>query len=386
MQVVLVAARFQISRDRVTEQLRLAAGGLEFQQRDALGEAAAIQPADAVIRRQCLGETSDHHHPAVAIEGLQQGRRRFAELQLGVYRVLDQRQLPCVDQLGQALLGGGRHGAAERVVHGRHHHQCGQRCVLQQRVQRIHIQSVLRMGGQLDGLQAEVGQQRIQVEVGRCLDADRITGLGDRAQRQLQALHRTMGQQQAFAVGVQPHARATPHDLRQQPWRAVGARVGLHRLLAVAQHLCGMPGQLRARIELAPARTGKGQVDHTGAALCFQHTGHQHLLQWCGGCGRGITQRTLWHRQPRRHLEAGFWPRNDQAGVLQLAIGGNHRVQAEPALQGHLPQRRQAAANRKASAVDGLGQLVGQPLVAGWDHRALVICIHRISHHLVLYP
>ena len=45
-----------------------------------------------------------------------------------------------------------------------------------------------------------------------------------------------------------------------------------------------------------------------------------------------------------------------------------------------------AAADRKASAVDGFGQFIGQPLVAGWDHRALVICIHRISRHLVLYP
>ncbi len=66
-------------------------------------------------------------------------------------------------------------------MHGRHHHQCGQRRVLQQRIQRIHIQAELRVGGQFDGLQAEVGQQRVEVEVGRRLDADRITGLGDRA-------------------------------------------------------------------------------------------------------------------------------------------------------------------------------------------------------------
>ena len=38
MQVVLGCPRFQIRRDRVTEQLRLAAGGLEFQQRDALAK------------------------------------------------------------------------------------------------------------------------------------------------------------------------------------------------------------------------------------------------------------------------------------------------------------------------------------------------------------
>ena len=56
------------------------------------------------------------------------------------------------------------------------------------------------------------------------------------------------------------------------------------------------------------------------------------------------------------------------------------------ALRGHLPQRGQAAADRKASAVDGLGQFVGQPLVAGGDHCALIICIHRVSRHLVLYP
>ena len=185
VQVVLVAAGFQIRRHRIAEQLRLATGGLEFQQRDALGEAAAIQPADTVIRRQCLGKPTDHHHPAIAIEGLQQGRRRFAELQLGIHRIFDQRQLPCVDQFGQALFGGCRHGAAQRVVHGRHHHQCGQRRVLQHRFQCIDIQAVLRVGGQLDGPQAEVGQQRVQVEVGRRLDADRITGLGDRAQCQL---------------------------------------------------------------------------------------------------------------------------------------------------------------------------------------------------------
>lgn len=102
-------------------------------------------------------------------------------------------------------------------MHGRHHHQCGQRRVLQQRIQCIHIQSVLRVGGQLDGLQAEVGQQRIQVEVGRRLDAHRITGLGDRAQCQLQGFHRTMGQQESLGVGVQAHARTAAHDLRQQP-------------------------------------------------------------------------------------------------------------------------------------------------------------------------
>lgn len=54
MQMVLVAACFQIRGHRIAEQLRLAAGGLELQQRDALCEATAIQPADAVIRRQCL--------------------------------------------------------------------------------------------------------------------------------------------------------------------------------------------------------------------------------------------------------------------------------------------------------------------------------------------
>ena len=58
---------------------------------------------------------------------------------------------------------------------------------------------------------------------------------------------------------------AATHDLRQQPGGAVWARIGFHCLLAVPQHLRGMPGQLRARIELAPARTGEGQVDpHLG--------------------------------------------------------------------------------------------------------------------------
>jgi len=379
-------ARFQIGCDCVTQQLRFPAGGLEFQQCDALGEAAALQPADAIVRRQRLGKATDHHHPAVAIKGFQQGCRRFAELQLGIHRIFDQWQLARVDQFGQALLGHCRHGAAERIVHGGHHHQCGQRRVLQQRIQRIHVEPVLRVGGQFDGLQAQVGQQRVEVEVGRRLDADRITWLGYCTQRQLQRFHCTVGQQQALGVGVQAHARTTAHDLRQQPRRTIRARVGLHRLLAMAQHLRGVSGQLRAGVELATARAGEGQVDHAGATLCLQYPGHQHLLQWCGGRGRGVAQRPFRHRQSWRNLETGLGPRNHQAGIFQLAIGGNHRVQAEPALQGHLPKRRQAAAYWKPAAVDGLGQFVGQPLVAGWDHRALVICIHRISRHLVLYP
>ena len=289
VQVMLVAARLQIRSDRIAEQLWLAAGGLEFQQRDAFGEAAAIQPADAVIRRQRLGKASHDHHPAVAIEGFQQRGRWLAELQLGIHRILYQRQLACIDQLGQALLGGGRHGTAQRIVHGGHHHQCGQRRVLQHRLQRIDLQAVLRMGGQLDGLQAEVGQQRVQVEVGGRLDAHRVARFGHRAQGQLQGLHRTMGQQQALAVGMQPHARATPHDLRQQAWRAVRACVGLHRLLAMAQHLRGVTGQLRAWVELPTARAGEGQVDHARAALCLQHPRHEYLLQRCGR-GRGTSR------------------------------------------------------------------------------------------------
>ena len=147
MQVVFVAARFQIGRHRITQQLWLATGGLELQQRDAFGEATAIQPADAVIRRQRLGEAADDHHPAVAIKRLQQWRRRLAELQLGVHRIFDQRQLPRVDQLGQALFVCGLHGAAQRVVHRGHHHQRGQRRVLQHRIQRVDVQAVLRVGG-----------------------------------------------------------------------------------------------------------------------------------------------------------------------------------------------------------------------------------------------
>ncbi len=154
----------------------------------------------------------------------------------------------------------------------------------------------------------------------------------------------------------------------------------------MAQYLRRVLGQLRSGVELATARAGKGQVDHAGAALCFQHAGHQYLLQRRGGRRRCVAQRTFRHRQPRRDLEAGLGPRNDQTSVFQLAVGGDHRVQAEPALQGHLPQRRQAAAYRKPAAMDGLGQFVGQPLVAGGDHCALIICIHRVSRHLVLYP
>src|SRR2546425_7917605 len=37
-----------------------------------------------------------------------------------------------------------------------------------------------------------------------------------------------------------------------------------------------------------------------------------------------------------------------------------------------LPQRGQAAAYWKPAAVDGLGQFIGQPLVAGGNHRGLV--------------
>ncbi|KAG1467762.1 hypothetical protein G6F57_012876 [Rhizopus arrhizus] len=195
-----------------------------------------------------------------------------------------------------------------------------------------------------------------------------------------------MGQQQAVAVGVQAHARAAAHDLCQQPRRAIRARIGFHGLLAVAQHLCGVPGQLRPGIELATTGAGEGQVDHAGSALCLQHTGHQRLLQRRGGRRRRIAQRTFGHRQARCDLEAGLGPWNHQAGIFQLAIGRDHGVQAEPALQRHLPQRGQAAANGKATAVDGLGQFIGQPLVAGRDHRALVICIHRSSRQLELYP
>ncbi|MNI38417.1 hypothetical protein D3C73_925550 [compost metagenome] len=278
MQVVLVTAGFQVGGHRITEQLRFAAGGLEFEQRDALGEASAIEPADPVVRCQRLRKATDHHHPAIAVERLQQGRRRLAELQFGVHRIFDQRQLACVDQLGQALLVGDRHRAAQRVVYGRHHHQRRQRCVLQQCVQRIHVQAALRMGGQFDRLQAERGQQGIQVEVRGRFDADGITGLGDRAQGQLQRLHRAMGQQQALGMGMQAQPGPTPHDLRQQALRTVGAGIGFHGLLAMSQHLCGMPCQLRTRVELSSAWAGKGQVDHAGAALCFQHARHQHLL------------------------------------------------------------------------------------------------------------
>ncbi|MFE2232761.1 hypothetical protein ACFXA4_09345, partial [Streptomyces sp. NPDC059442] len=47
----------------------------------------------------------------------------------------------------------------------------------------------------------------------------------------------------------------------------------------MAQHLRGVTGQLRARVELPTARAGEGQVDHARAALCLQHPRHEYLLQ-----------------------------------------------------------------------------------------------------------
>ncbi|MDR6095890.1 hypothetical protein QE373_003187 [Stenotrophomonas sp. SORGH_AS321] len=176
----------------------------------------AFQPADAVIRRQRLGEPRAHHHPAVAVEGLQQGLQRFTVLQFGVHDVFDDRQSACLRHLSQALLGRNRHGATQGVVHRRHDHQRGQRSGVQQGIECFHVQPMLGVGGQFDGLQAEAGEQRIKVEIGRRFEPDGVAGFGYRTQGQLQGFHRTVGQHDPFGRGMQAHPRSTPYDLPDQ--------------------------------------------------------------------------------------------------------------------------------------------------------------------------
>ncbi|MNY05564.1 hypothetical protein D3C86_1382890 [compost metagenome] len=270
-----------------------------------------------------------------------------------------------VDQLGQALLGRQRHAAAQRVVHRGHGDDGRQALLLQQQLQRVQRQAVLRVGGDLQHLEAEAGQERVEVEVARRLHAHGVAGAGHRAQRQLQRLHGAVGEQDV--VGRQGHAeqRGAPGDLLAQAQRARRQGVATDQLGLAAQQAGGQPRQLGARIERLAARAGQRQVDMVGTLLALQHHRHQVVHRpRRAHPGRPLAQRPLQRWQAAAHVVAGLWARLYQAAILEQAVGSGDGVEAQLMLGGTGPHRRQADAGRQTAAVDGRGQFVGQQAVA----------------------
>lgn len=146
-QMGIVAAVQQIIRQRHLGRHAGGNGAHQLQTLDLLRITPRRHPADAKARRRAFGKRRAMQDLAAAVERFGRQRPFRAEVQLTVNVIFNQRNLPVAQQRHQTLFVGLRQGGALRVLEVGHQPAGFDRILFHRLLQRVQIDTVLRMRG-----------------------------------------------------------------------------------------------------------------------------------------------------------------------------------------------------------------------------------------------
>ena len=184
-EVVLVAAGGEELGDRHLQERGRGDGVRELEREDLFAKLAGRDPADAIPRRERLGERAAEHDQAAGVEGLGCPRAFAAVLEIAIDVVFDERKVAAAEHLDQPLLRFVRHAGAARVREIRHRQHRRNPLRAQHFLERIEIHSLAGQHRNFDDADAEALDQLEEAVVGGRFDGDHIARLGDRAQREV---------------------------------------------------------------------------------------------------------------------------------------------------------------------------------------------------------
>ena len=303
-------------------------------------------------------------HQPLGVIGLGGYRAHRSEIQLAVYIVFDQRNVVACKQLDQLPLFLIGHQAAQRVLELRHQPAGARRMTLDGGLHRVQVDAGARMRRYFQRLQS-MALKRLQGAIERGgLDHDRVAGLRDRLQAEIQRFQRAVGDDDVAGRHVDAADQVAQRDLAAQA--GIARRQVFHRvqrILALEMHGHGL-GQPRQRKQQR-GREGGAQRRHVAVAHraedvedAFADRELRRFSVRTGGagfgrqgCGRGVD------------VIAGARLRPDQAARFQQIVGLEHRRRTEAARRARVPHGGQLVARAQYAVADRLGDLGGQSFI-----------------------